>query len=43
MMKTGNLIFIDSNLLVSFLDKAHPHHERIMNVFREWSAEEAPL
>lgn len=39
MTKTGDLIFIDSNCLVSFLDEAHPEHKRMINVFRDWSNE----
>jgi len=35
-MKTGELLFIDSNVLVAFLDKMHPAHTQTVEKYRQW-------
>ena len=40
MTRTGEILFVDSNILVCFLDVAHPHHERVMAMVRQWRNED---
>ena len=36
MTKIGDVVFIDSNVLVSFLDTVHPFRPRTLTAYRQW-------